>query len=87
MGDEQGTYVCTFDRNPPPLPTTLHHHNPNKPKQVELERAVACACKRVLRDPTQTLAALEARAQGLVVLGQAFSAVGRMGVGGGGGLR
>lgn len=48
---------------------------------------MACACKRVLRDPTQTIAALEARAQGLVVLGQVFAAAGRVGGGGGGGVR
>ncbi len=87
MGHEQGLSLPLDNLPSPPLltPPCLAPAEPHIPSQVEIERAVAAACKRVLRDPSQSLAALEARAQGLIALGQVFSAVSRMGAGSPGG--
>ncbi|KAM3568265.1 hypothetical protein VYU27_009607, partial [Nannochloropsis oceanica] len=57
----------------PSLFSTLWNLN-----KVEIEKTVTVVCKRVLRDPSQTLATLDARARGLLALGQVFSAVSRM---------
>lgn len=46
--------------------------------RCDMERTVKEACKRVLRDPSQTVATLEARAHALVSLGRIFTAAARL---------